>query len=591
LTKTKSKHVLVMVDACFSSTIFKSSNLFYENDGSSAYYERVESLLSRQAITAGGLEPVPDGRETHSVFAKYILKFLEKNEKEALDASELFEMIKYPVAANTPNIPQFGHLQNTGHEGGQFVFRLEEEKLCDSPVYFEEGEIVEFNKDGGVLHAKTDFKNVRYEWSYNSELLDHEGADLPVQKPGMYGVTIITEDGDCSNSAIAEVTIVMPDIIVDILEGTDIEFTYKGTLNASVTGYDGELVYEWKKGNFVMSDASSVDVMESDDYTITIRLPDGREIGKATAKVVVKDRVYQVQLGDNMDRIAKKFFGNTDKIEFIYAANPEIKKGEVLRVGTKIVIPSDLTNDEIVIRLSVATSQAFAPFSHPDFYKGGMLTDIVGTVFSDMGQTIDVDYLPNNQVRGVTYSGRAEVGYPFTKNATDEMLFLYSDPLYSTLNVFFVNKDSEVEDMEATMKKRMRKGKYRKLIVAVPVGFTSDKLMEYYKDKMVLLKAMPSLEDCFNAMKAGEVDMVAAPQIAGLVAIQNAADLQRTDFNILDKSIETSTLHLVISKEHPNAEALINEFNEYLLKARNSGKISKIIDSHIDAIQSGTSRP
>lgn len=582
--KSSSRHVLVMVDACFSSTILKSPAFGGANVGSDTYYEQVDQLISRQAITAGGLEPVADGSGENSVFAKYVLKFLNTNQKEILDAGELYELIKYPVAANSPNTPQFGHLQNTGHEGGQFLFRLNQLKLCDSPVYFEEGEVVKFDKDGGTLHAKTDFKNVKYEWSYNSEVIDHEGPNLPVKKSGMYGVTIITEDGDCSNSAISEVTIVMPEIIVDILEGRNVEFTHQGKLNASITGYSDKVIYEWKKGNFVVGSDYSLTVTESDNYTVTIKLPDGRTLGSKTTIVTIKNRVYTVQLGDNMERIARSFYDDPSKASEIYAANPSIKEGSVLRVGTELIIPT-LAKEDDMKAIAIGASESFAPFSQADLHNGGMITDIVNTVYGQIGKKTEINYVPNNQLRGVTFNGRTEVSYPLTKNKNDQMLFLYSEPLYTTLTVFFAKTDSEVEDMEKTMEKRMKKGKFTKLIVAVPLGFNSDKLMEYYENKYILLKPMKTLEDCFKALNDGTADLVAAPQIAGLVAIQNSAELNRADFKILEKSVESTTLHLVVSKEHPNAETIINEFNQALEAAKAEGKVGKVIDKHIDLIQ------
>lgn len=583
---TKARHVLVMVDACFSGSIFKTSSLTYNNDGSTTYYDRMEGLLSRQALTAGGLEPVPDGTENHSVYAKYILKFLNINEKPAIDANELFELVKYPISANTPNTPLFGHIQNTGHEGGQFIFRQVEEKLCDSPVYFEEGEVVKFDKDGGTLHARTNIKNVKYEWSYNSEIIDFSGPNLPIKKSGMYGVTIITEDGDCSNSAIAEVEIIMPNIIVDILEGKTIEFIHKGTLNATISGYKDDVKYEWKKGNFVISKESRVEVTESETYTVIIKLLDGRELGRATTTVSIKERIYKTQMGDNIDRIARKFYDDPSKSVLIYNANPELKRGEPIRVGISIKIPTDGSSEDNT-KLVIGTNEAFPPFSDPNSLNGGMLTDIIQTVYGNMDKTAKVDYMASNRLRAMTYSGRIDAGFPFVKNAADAKMFLYSDPLYTSLNVFFSNKGSDVKDIETIMKKRMKRNNYQRLIVAVPAGFNSDKLTEYVRMGYISLKPYKSLEDCFIAIKNEEVDLVGAQQIAGLVAIKNTASLDRLDFVILEKSIETNTLHLAISKEHPEAELLLQGFNTALAKAKSNGAIGKIIDTHIDLIQKG----
>lgn len=580
---TKCKHVLILVDACFSSTIFKTATFGPTNDGTTAYYDRMEQLLSRQALTAGGLEPVPDGEGAHSIFAKYVLKFLDKNEKKNLSAGELFEMVKYPIGANSPNTPQFGHLQNTGHEGGQFIFRIQERQSCDHKVYFQEGQAIEFDNEGGTLNAKTNAANSRYVWTYNGEIIDNKTTSLKVKKSGNYGVTVITQK-DCFSTASIEVNVSAPDVVIDILEGKKVNFTYKGKLNATIAGYTDDVQYEWKKGNFVVGNESSIEVMESGVYTVTIKLPNGKELGRKTADVIIKDRVYSIKLGDNVERIARNFYNDPNKASIIYAANPALKRGDVLRVGTKIVIPTIKKDDEFAV-MNLGTAAAFAPFSQETLHNGGMITDIVSTVYASMGKKTAVNYVPNNQLKGVTFSGRVEASYPLVKNQNDLMLFKFSDPLYSTLTVFFASHDSEVIDMEETMKKRMKRKKYEVLIVGVPAGFSSDKLTQYYQNRYIVLKPLSSYEACFTALKNGGVDLVAVPQIAGLVTIKSSSNLDRADFKILDKSIESTTLHLVVSKEHPQADVLIEEFNKALAKAKNDGKISKIIDGHIDLIQ------
>ena len=181
LAKTVSRHALIMVDACFSGTIFKSSTLSINNDGTSSYYKKVDELASRQAITAGGLEPVPDGAGDHSTFAKYLIKFLKKNQKDNYDAGELYAQLKYPIQANSPNIPQFGHIQNSGHEGGQFIFKIEkgdDHSCAFSGVKMKEGEKIVFSHNGGTLHAMVEEydKNVYFQWIKGAKTLAFTGT-------------------------------------------------------------------------------------------------------------------------------------------------------------------------------------------------------------------------------------------------------------------------------------------------------------------------------------------------------------------------------------------------------------------------------
>jgi len=119
----KSKHTLLISDACFSGDIFRGNTLTIPFEESEKYYAKVHTAVSRKALTSGGIEPVMDGgKEGHSVFTYYLLKALEGNEKKYFDASQLFDRIKIPVINNSEQTPLFNVIKNSGDEGGQFIF-------------------------------------------------------------------------------------------------------------------------------------------------------------------------------------------------------------------------------------------------------------------------------------------------------------------------------------------------------------------------------------------------------------------------------------------------------------------------------------
>ena len=123
LAGIKSKHTLLVSDACFSGDIFRGSTVSIPFENSEKYYKEVHNLVSRQAITSGGIEPVMDGgKEGHSVFAYYLLKTLGNNNGKYLDASQLYNNVKIPVINNSEQSPKLNPIKNTGDEGGQFIF-------------------------------------------------------------------------------------------------------------------------------------------------------------------------------------------------------------------------------------------------------------------------------------------------------------------------------------------------------------------------------------------------------------------------------------------------------------------------------------
>ncbi|MFZ5941345.1 MAG: caspase family protein [Bacteroidota bacterium] len=114
LSAIKTKHTLLIADACFSGGIFKSRSAFNESYAIEMLYQ----LNSRKAITSGTLTEVPD----KSAFFQYLNKNLRENTAEYLPAEDLFSKMRIAVINNSDNVPQYGTIQNVGDEGGDFIF-------------------------------------------------------------------------------------------------------------------------------------------------------------------------------------------------------------------------------------------------------------------------------------------------------------------------------------------------------------------------------------------------------------------------------------------------------------------------------------
>ena len=115
LDDINTRHTLLITDACFAGSIFKTRGSFSD---ASVAVNKLYSLTSRKAMTSGTLEEVPD----KSVFIEYFLKRLLDNRKKYISSGELFISFREAVLNNSPNIPQYGVIQDTGDEGGEFIF-------------------------------------------------------------------------------------------------------------------------------------------------------------------------------------------------------------------------------------------------------------------------------------------------------------------------------------------------------------------------------------------------------------------------------------------------------------------------------------
>ncbi|MEW5846541.1 MAG: caspase family protein [Bacteroidota bacterium] len=113
----KSKHTLVIADACFGGSIFRSRKAFEEGSQS---VKKAFDAPSRKAMTSGNLTEVPD----RSVFLEQLVDKLNNNTKSYVTAEELFASIRNVVLSSSPVTPMYGDIKDAGDQGGDFIFVL-----------------------------------------------------------------------------------------------------------------------------------------------------------------------------------------------------------------------------------------------------------------------------------------------------------------------------------------------------------------------------------------------------------------------------------------------------------------------------------
>jgi len=116
IKKIQAKHLFLLVDACYSGSVLEGRTK--DPQGERLAFASLFTRKSRQALTSGALEKVPD----KSKFMEAVLKQLESNTKQYYSASDLYNDIKDFVLSNTHTSPQYGILINTGSDGGEYFF-------------------------------------------------------------------------------------------------------------------------------------------------------------------------------------------------------------------------------------------------------------------------------------------------------------------------------------------------------------------------------------------------------------------------------------------------------------------------------------
>ncbi len=115
LKEIDSKHTLIITDACFAGSIFKTRGVSME---ASKAIQLLYDMKSRKAMTSGTLTQVPD----RSAFVKYLINRLAENNERYISSEQLFASFRIAVINNSDVVPQYGEIRNVGDEGGDFIF-------------------------------------------------------------------------------------------------------------------------------------------------------------------------------------------------------------------------------------------------------------------------------------------------------------------------------------------------------------------------------------------------------------------------------------------------------------------------------------
>ena len=128
IANIEASHIFVISDSCFAGDLIHSTRSMPPTIDEQ-YFKRAYSRVSRQVLTSGAAEIVPD----NSDFAEQMKSILKRNDNRLLDTLMLYNEVRLGVGSS---IPLLGALQGTGHqEGASFLLFLREE-VQDDPTPF-----------------------------------------------------------------------------------------------------------------------------------------------------------------------------------------------------------------------------------------------------------------------------------------------------------------------------------------------------------------------------------------------------------------------------------------------------------------------
>lgn len=224
--------------------------------------------------------------------------------------------------------------------------------------------------------------------------------------------------------------------------------------------------------------------------------------------------------------------------------------------------------------LHLATGDDYAPFTGKTLAGQGMLTQVVRAALAEQGAEITLDWLPWK--RGYLKAARVEydAAFPYVHSAEREAEFLYSAPIYLAEQFIFSRSGDAIElsDLPAMSGRRL----------CHPLGWQVPEAIRQLIEQGVLRRHSPlGLQECARLLLLRRDDLFIADQHLGESALRSTG-AESSAFHRSQAAFEHSTLHFIVSRQHPRAAELIERFDLGLEALKASGDYQRLIERYVE---------
>lgn len=221
--------------------------------------------------------------------------------------------------------------------------------------------------------------------------------------------------------------------------------------------------------------------------------------------------------------------------------------------------------------LRLVTGDDYAPFTGRELPGGGVLTQVVLAAWAEQKQVVTLEWRPWARGYRETLHGDYDATFPYVRSVEREADFLYSEPLYEVRQHLFSRAGEGVEpDRLETLRGRR---------FCYPLGWQPPRELQRMVERGELTRHQPSgLDECARLLLLGRDDFFVADRQLGETSLALSA-APRSRFQRSAGYFSGNALHLIVARRHPDAKALIAQFNRGLRRLRDGGGYQRLFEA------------
>lgn len=222
-------------------------------------------------------------------------------------------------------------------------------------------------------------------------------------------------------------------------------------------------------------------------------------------------------------------------------------------------------------RIPLATGE-WRPYTSAEIEGYGFFSEIVTAVFKEADIDITYNFYPWKRCAAYVKSGDIFAAFPYSITNQRKNYASFSDPVSETTTVFFYNRKKHENPIDYDRIDEQKKY----TIVGVLGYYYAEAFKKANLDVMYVTTEQKALELIYHQ----RYDIFPLSNYVGWNLIKKLYPKDYRSFTTCKKPLDTTTLHLMVSKKYPNYKSLIKKFNTALIRVKEKGIYQEILSRH-----------
>jgi len=216
--------------------------------------------------------------------------------------------------------------------------------------------------------------------------------------------------------------------------------------------------------------------------------------------------------------------------------------------------------------LKLATGDNYFPFADQNMPHNGWSAMVVGAVFKKLNRQAQINVLPWPRAYRWTKEGKYDAVFPYVYTEKRAKDMLYSQPINRIEVKLFVMAESDIKHVSQIHGKRF----------CMPKGFDFNPGPNHplFRYKLIRTQAQGT-SGCLNQVYKNWADLGFINAFYNQTIINKHFGFEH-QIRIFPETVASVPLYLLVSKQHANAELLIQQFDQALKQLQDNGELNLI---------------